>query len=266
MLRIALIGCGAIGTTVLELLQNDPGLQVSAIVVTPTGQAAAREVARRLAPQAVVASEVPAEGIDLLVEAAGHAAVAHHVLPALERGVACIVASIGALSAEGVAQQVEAAAVRGGTQVQLISGGIGAIDVLAAARIGGLDAVRYTGRKPPRAWKGTPAEQAHDLDALTQATVIFEGSARDAALRYPKNANVAAMVSLAGLGLDATRVQLIADPAVSDNIHAVEASGAFGNFELTMRNRPLAANPKTSALTVYSLVRAVRNRVAALAI
>jgi aspartate dehydrogenase len=265
-LRVALIGCGAIGSAILELLGQDTDLSVVAIVVPSSIEARARATAERLAPGAEVVASVPLAGIDLVVEAAGHGAIEEHVLPALARGTACIVASGGALSATGLVEKLEAAATAGRSQVQLIAGAIGAIDALAAARIGGLDEVRYTGRKPPRAWLGTPAEQGRDLAALTRETVIFEGSAREAASLYPKNANVAATVSLAGLGLDRTRVRLIADPGVADNVHLVEAEGAFGSFELTMRNKPLAANPKTSALTVYSAVRALRNRVAAVSI
>ncbi|WP_295540567.1 aspartate dehydrogenase [uncultured Pseudacidovorax sp.] len=265
-LRFALIGCGAIGTALLELVKDDAGLTAAAIVVPAGSEADAHTVAARVAHGAQVLSAVPADSIDLVVEAAGHAAIEQHVLPALQRGVPAIVASVGALSAPGLPEQLEAAAREGGTQVQLIAGAIGAIDALAAAGVGGLETVRYTGRKPPRAWKGTPAEEGRDLDALGAETVIFEGTARDAARLFPKNANVAATVSLAGLGLDRTAVRLIADPAVTENVHQVEAAGAFGRFELTMRNQPLAANPKTSALTVYSAVRALRGRVAPLAI
>lgn len=265
-IRIALVGCGAIGSSILELLQGDTRLAVSAIVVPAPALPDARAVAARLAPSAVVAEAVPADGIDLVVEAAGHAAIEAHVLPALRRGLPCVVASVGALSAAGLPEALEAAARDGGTQVQLIAGAIGAIDALAAARIGGLDAVRYTGRKPPQAWTGTPAEAVCDLASLKAPQVIFEGSAREAARQYPKNANVAATVSLAGLGLDATTVRLVADPSVDENVHTVEAEGAFGRFELTMRNKPLAANPKTSALTVYSAVRALVGRVAAVVI
>lgn len=265
-MRMALIGCGAIGTALLELVQHDAGLEIAAIVVPTEFMAPARAAVQRLAPAAQLLDSVPLVGIDLVLEAAGHAAIEQHVLPALSRGVPAIVASVGALSAPGLPERLEAAARTGGTQVQLIAGAIGAIDALAAARIGGLESVRYTGRKPPHAWKGTPAEQGRELSALTVETVIFEGSAREAATLYPKNANVAATVSLAGLGLDRTTVRLIADPAATENVHHVEAAGAFGRFELTMRNQPLAANPKTSALTVYSAVRALRGRVAPLVI
>ena len=268
MLSVTMIGCGAIGAGVLELLQRDADLRIDAVVVPRAGHAEARATLERWAPWARLVERVDEveAAPDLLVECAGHAAVEEHVLPALARGIPCVVASIGALADADLARRIEDAARAGRTQVQLLSGAIGGIDALAAARVGGLDEVIYTGRKPPQAWKGTPAERACDLDALTAAHLIFSGSAAEAALLYPKNANVAATLSLAGLGLQRTQVQLYADPGVDENVHHVQARGAFGRFELTMRGRPLAANPKTSALTVYSVVRALRNRALPIAI
>jgi aspartate dehydrogenase len=267
MLKIAIIGCGAIGAGVLEHLAGDADLAVTQVVL-PAGQHEAAVAAlTRWAPQARLVTGVDAEARpDLVVECAGHAAIEQHILPALESGLPCLVCSVGALSQPGLAQRLERAAQQGGTQVQLLSGAIGGIDALAAARVGGLDSVVYTGRKPPQAWKGTPAEQDCDLDGLTCERCIFDGTAEQAAQLYPKNANVAATLSLAGIGLQRTRVQLYADPAVSENVHHVEARGAFGSFELTLRGKPLQANPKTSALTVYSVVRALANRGRALAI
>lgn len=268
MLRVTMIGCGAIGTGVLELLAGDADVVFDRVVTGADTRERAEATLSRCAPRAVLADALDAAGPapDLLVECAGHSAIEAHVLPALRRGVPCIVASVGALSAPGLIEQLEEAARQGKTQLQLLPGAIGAIDALAAARVGGLTEVAYTGRKPPLAWKGTPAEAQCDLATLTTGRVIFEGSAREAAQLYPKNANVAATVSLAGLGLDRTRVRLLADPAVSENVHHVEARGAFGSFELTMRGNPLASNPKTSALTVYSVVRAITNRARAVAI
>ena len=262
MMNIALIGCGAIGSSVLQLLQGETRLAVRWVLV-PEVTADVQSALSRFAPQAQALPALPADvKPDLIVECAGHSAIEEHVLPALTRGIPAIVASIGAMSAPGMAEKVQAAAEAGKTQVQLVSGAIGGIDALAAARIGGLDEVVYNGRKPPLAWSGTPAESVCDLASLTEAFCIFEGTAREAALLYPKNANVAATLSLAGLGLDHTKVRLYADPAVTENVHHVEVRGAFGAMELTMRGKPLAANPKTSALTVYSVVRAVLNSAA----
>jgi aspartate dehydrogenase len=266
MLHVSMVGCGAIGRGVMELLKSDPDVVFDVVIVPEHTMDEARDAVSALAPRARVATHLDDQRPDLLVECAGHHALEEHIVPALERGIPCMVVSVGALSEPGVAERLEAAARRGGTQVQLLSGAIGAIDALAAARVGGLDEVIYTGRKPARAWTGTPAEQLFDLDALTEPTVIFEGTARDAARLYPKNANVAATVSLAGLGLDRTSVKLLADPHAVENVHHVQARGAFGGFELTMRGKPLAANPKTSALTVFSVVRALGNRAHAVSI
>jgi len=268
MLSVTMIGCGAIGAAVLELLHQDTDVRIDAVLVAPEGRARAHELIGRWAPQARLIERLALDAAapGLLVECAGHGAVEEHVLPALKRGIPCVVSSIGALSDAGLARRIEEAAREGNTQVQLLSGAMGGIDALSAARVGGLDSVVYTGRKAPQAWKGTPAEDVCDLDALTAARMIFSGSACEAAQLYPKNANVAATLSLAGIGLQRTQVQLFADPTVSENVHRVEARGAFGSFELTMRGKPLAANPKTSALTVYSVVRALRNRAQPIAI
>jgi aspartate dehydrogenase len=262
MRSLAVVGCGAIGSAVIQLLRDDAEVRVTQVIASRSTQQAARELCRLFAPEARVLEAVDhANGTrpDLVVECAGHGAVGEHVIPALEAGIPAIVASIGALHDADGMLELETAAARGGTHVALVSGAIGGIDALAAARIGGLDTVFYIGRKPPQGWRGTAAEQVCDLGALKEPKVIFEGSARDAARLYPKNANVAATVSLAGLGLDRTRATLIADPAVTRNVHRVVAEGAFGKLDLTLEGEPLATNPKTSALTVYSVLRAIHN-------
>ncbi|MES2610920.1 MAG: aspartate dehydrogenase [Pseudomonadota bacterium] len=268
-LRLAVVGFGAIGQALAQELAGDDRVHLAQVIVSPASLAAAQAACAALAPQVRVASTLdlgPGQRPDLVVECAGHAAVLAHVVPALQAGIPCAMASVGALHDADLLTRLEAAAQEGGTRLQLVSGAIGAIDALAAARFGGLDEVTYVGRKPPLSWAGTPAEQAFDLARLVAPQVIFRGSAREAARQFPKNANVAATVSLAGLGLDRTLVELVADPGVLRNVHTVTARGAFGRLELQMENLPLAANPKTSALTVYSLVRAVRNAASGIAI
>ncbi len=262
VVRVTLVGYGAIGRSVHQRLLGHPGLQIEAVVVPAASQDKARSV---LAAPVPVAAAVPADA-RLVLECAGHGALIAHVLPALARGVECAVLSVGALSEPGLPERLADAARTGGTQLHLLGGAIGGIDAIAAARLAGLDAVTYTGRKPPQGWRGSPAERVVDLDTLREPFVILEGSAREAARLYPKNANVAATISLAGLGLDATRVRLIADPGVSDNIHEIDARGAFGQMQVTMRGRPLPDNPRTSALTVLSALRFLENRAAPMTI
>lgn len=263
--NITLIGFGAIGRTLVQRSADWPGLRITHVVVPDAHAAEARANADAMRADVAIVATVPHD-TDLVVECAGHQALTEHVLPALLRGTECAVLSIGALSEPGLPEQLADAAAKGGTQVHLLSGAIGGVDAIAAARIAGLDAVTYTGRKPPSGWRGTPAEQVADLDRISEPTVILEDSAREAARLYPKNANVAATISLAGLGLDATRVRLVADPTVTENIHEIEVRGAFGEMRVTMRGRPLPDNPKTSALTVLSALRFLHNRTAAITI
>ncbi len=256
VMQVCLIGFGAIGRAVVQRLEGDARLQVTHVVVRAERLA---QVQAQLPSHTTAVTAVP-PGATLVLECAGHSALTAHVLSALGRGVECAVLSVGALSEPGLPELLSQAAERGHTQVHLLSGAVGGMDAIAAAKIAGLTSVRYTGRKPPQGWRGTPAEQVVDLKKLTQPAIILEASARQAAALYPKNANVAATVSLAGLGLDATQVRLIADPTITENIHEIEATGAFGSIKIEMRGNPLPGNPKTSMLTVLSALRFLHNR------
>lgn len=260
VLHVCLIGYGAIGQAIVQRLAGNERLyqriRISHVVVRNTNIALPQDI------QAV--SAVPQDA-QLVLECAGHSALHDHVLPALKRGIDCAVLSVGALSEMGLPEALADAAQKGGAQLHLLPGAIGGIDAIAAAKQAGLTSVRYTGRKPPLAWRGTPAEKHFDLQALAntaQSAIIFEASAREAAALYPKNANVAATISLAGLGLNATQVRLIADGTQTDNVHEIEIEGAFGKMKIEMRNQPLPDNPKTSMLTVLSALRFLDSRVA----
>lgn len=193
--------------------------------------------------------------LDLMIDCAGHTALADHGPEILRNGTNLITVSLGALADQTVYDALKGAAVQGGAKLHLASGAIGALDCLQAARTGHLQEVTYVGRKPPSGWVGSPAEAAIDLASLTKNSALhFEGSARDAAIAYPKNANVAAAVALAGIGFDQTRVKLIADAGVSENIHEIEAHGDFGSFQFQIRGKSLPDNPRSSALAAMSVV------------
>jgi aspartate dehydrogenase len=270
MLDVTMIGFGAIGSTVFQALENERDVRIAQIIVP---QAKQSEVQSKAGAGVVVVSAIEAlpQRPQFVLECAGHQALNDYIVPLLESGVDCALVSVGALAVGDIQIHLEAAAAKGGASIFLMAGALGGVDALSAARFGGLDSVMYTGRKPPLSWMGTPAEallekSGRSLSELREEVVIFQGNARDAARLYPKNANVAATLAIAGIGMELTQVVLIADPAIEQNIHQVSAHGAFGQMKVEMRGNALAENPKSSALTAYSIVRALKNQVRTLVI
>ena len=198
------------------------------------------------------------------IEAAGRAAIAQWAPAALAAAPSMIIASTSAFSDDGLLAWLVDLAEKNGSRIEVPSGAIGGIDALGGAGVLGLDDVLHQIIKPPRAWMNTAAEKLLDLENLTRRKTFFEGTAREASASYPQNANATVVTSLAGLGLDRTRVELIADPELTMNAHRIVAAGEFGRMEIELENRPLATNPKSSELTALSLVRLIEHRVKSL--
>ena len=250
--RVALIGYGAIGVVVAS------EVEVAAVLVRPARVESAR---RALAGVDVVTlvEEFDRATPDLVVECAGQQALREYGEAVLAGGMDLMVISTGAFADQAFLDRLCAAARQADRSILLPAGATAGLDGLLALREGGLDSVRYISRKPPHAWVGTPAERAFDLEALSEPTVIYSGPAHEAARLYPKNANLAVTIALAGLGLDRTEVDLVADPRLAGNVGRIEASGRLGRLTVEMAGQAAPDNPKTSLVTAYSIVQALRS-------
>lgn len=254
MQKIAVIGYGAVAA----YLRDATGFEIGAVVARLGREGAANAVFGDVTVVTNVA-DLPG-GLDVVVDCAGHAGLQAHGAAVLASGVPLVTVAVGALADADLLSSLTVAASRGNSRLHLASGAIGALDALSSAAAGDLRSVTYTGRKPPVGWRGSPAESLLNLDDLREPAVHFEGTARDCALAYPKNANVAASVAIAGLGFDKTQARLIADPTISRNIHEITAQGDFGEFTFTISGQGLPDNPKSSALTAMSVVRVITKR------
>ncbi|VWX55145.1 aspartate dehydrogenase [Novosphingobium sp. 9U] len=247
---IGMIGFGAIGMEIASALDRLGESERLVATLVREGRAAPRAVH--------TAHDLLGAQPGVVIECAGHQAVRDYVPALLADGVDCIVSSIGVLADPDMAAILAAAEQAGGGRLLLPAGAIAGLDGLVAAALAGISQVTYTSYKPPHAWRGTLAEQAIDLDAPASEQVFFEGTAREAAAAYPKNANVSVAVGLAGIGIDATRVRLVSSREVSDPVGVIEAEGAFGRFRFDILALASPSNPKTSALTGYSLLQCAR--------
>lgn len=259
-LRLALIGWGAINRRVAELLAERGKGDIAIVAIAVRNAAASSDIPAG-AKLITTSGELAGLDLDLIVEAAGREAVSIWGEAALAHAPAFAVASTSAFCDDTLLARLIATAESSGNQLLIPPGALAGIDGIAAASLLPLDEVIHRIVKPPAAWRGTSAENLIALDGLTDATAFFSGTAREAASRFPQNANVAVISALAGIGLNRTRVELVADPAATGNGHQLSARGAFGKLDIAIENRPLATNPKSSEMTALGLVRLIENRV-----
>lgn len=250
--RFAVLGFGRIGRRITRLRPD-----VAAVLVRPRQ----REEAEALLPGVLVATELDAVlalSPRIVIEVAGVDLFRIAAEPILRSGADLIPLSLAAFTDEAFQARVRAIAAEGRGRVAIPPGSVGSLDALGAALESGLQAVTYRSVKPPHVYKTTVVRDRVDLDGLTERTLVFEGSARDAGRAFPHNCNVTVGVALAGLGLDRTRVELFADPAATRTTHAVlfQADAAQGMVEMT--SRPLSEGSDPADMSTFSILRLLR--------
>ncbi len=223
MKSIGIVGCGSIGRSVLQAA-DDGRLDVPiAGVSSRTESTAAAFLATLKRPPPLLSLDDLIERAGLIVEAAGGYVVPDLAQRAFERGKDLMVISIGAILDH---PEIPALAREKHCRLILPSGAIAGLDAVKGACVGQVDYVRLTSRKPPRALAGAPflTEQGISLDGLELGRQLFFGPARVAVRGFPDNLNISAALSLAGIGPDATTVEIWAVPGLERNCHDIELS------------------------------------------
>jgi aspartate dehydrogenase len=257
MTRVAIAGLGAIGRAVARRLADGsmPGLTLACAAAGDRAKAQAWLDAQKITCPLVELEAFPGLA-DLAVECAPAALIEQICRPMLEAGKTVMVLSAGALLPRP--ELIALAKARGG-QIIVPTGALLGLDAVTAAAEGSIRAVRMITRKPPDGLAGAPYLVAHGIsvDDLKDPKRVFTGTAREAAAGFPANVNVAAALSLAGIGPERTTIDIWADPTVSRNCHTIEVEADSARFTLSIENVP-SENPKTGRITALSVLAALR--------
>ena len=252
MKKVMFIGYGSMARKVHEML---PKNVVLATVVASTRSAESLRTEFGGSINVITSVDDLVEIPDIAIEMAGQEGLKEHAVKTLNKSIPLGIISVGAFTDEKFAATLHDVAKKQNVKIHILAGAVAGIDGINAASLAGLNQVTYQGRKNPSSWQGSYADQLIDYDNLKESVVFFTGTAREAATLFPDNSNVAATIALAGVGLDNTTVELIADPTLTHNIHHISAEGVFGKLEISVTGLPLAENPKTSSLAAFSALR-----------
>lgn len=261
MKRIGLLGCGAIGTQIAYAIDTGkiPGVLTH---IYDNSKDAAIELVSKLHNKPLIVENshlLSSNPIDIIVEAASQDAVRDVALSVLQNKRDLMIMSVGALLDESIYDVLSDACNHFKKTIYLPSGAIAGLDGLKSVK-DELESLSITTTKHPRSLKGAKFFETSEinLDTIDSSTIIFEGTAKEAVSMFPANINVAALLSLCGMGSEKTIVKIIADPDTDKNTHHIEAKGKFGKMTFTIENFPDPNNPKTSRLAILSAIETLR--------
>jgi aspartate dehydrogenase len=262
-IKIGIAGLGAIGQALVRTIVRGDIPDIC------LGGVAARDPDKGKAMLASLGAEAPIcdlsrlpEHSDIVIECAPAAVFDQIVRPALAACKKVIVLSVGALLSHP--DLIELARARGG-QIIVPTGALLGLDAVCAAAEGRIESVTMVTRKPIAGLIGAPhlVQNNIDINRLAEPKLVFKGTARDAAKGFPANLNVAVALSLAGIGPDATVLEIWADPTVQRNTHRIIVKSDSSLMDMTIENVP-SENPKTGRITALSVISLLRKLTAPL--
>ncbi|MDD5270130.1 MAG: aspartate dehydrogenase [Candidatus Omnitrophica bacterium] len=255
MVRIGIIGCGTIGSKIAGHIDGKLKGRASLVALSDINAQNASRLSGSLGSKpAVTDVDALIRASDLVIEAASAAFSGEVARKALSSGKDVMIMSTGGLLKDY--KGIFALAEEKKARIYLPSGAICGLDGLKGAMSAGVAKVTLTTTKPPEGFKGAPyvVKNNIDLGKIDRETVLFEGDAYAAMEGFPANINVAATLSLCGIGPAKTKVRIVASPAAKRNIHELEAEGDFGKLSTKTENVPSPGNPKTSYMAILSAI------------
>jgi len=259
--RIGLLGCGAIGTQIALAIDSGK-IPATLTHVYDNSKDASASLVEKLKNKPIIVENshlLSSNPIDIIVEAASQDAVKDVALSVLQNKCDLMIMSVGALLDESIYDILSDACRDFKKTIYLPSGAIAGLDGIKSLK-DELESLSLTTTKHPRSLKGAKffENSQINLDEINSITTIFEGTAKEAVSLFPANINVAALLSLTGIGSEKTNVKIVADPNTDKNTHHIEAAGTFGKMTFTIENFPDVNNPKTSRLAILSAIETLR--------
>ncbi len=245
-MNLGIIGCGAIGTDVG--LAADKIKEIKKIYLFDIKPSASKKLCKSLKKAEVKHVKDFLDDVDVVFEAASQEAVEEYALDVIRAGKDLIIMSVGSLFDDEFRCELERTAKEENCKIYLPSGAVCGIDGVLSASVDVIDEVTLVTTKPP----------ASLGKSYNKRTVVFEGTAREAVKKFPSNINVAASLSLAGVGFDKTKVEIVADPVATRINHKILAHGRFGRLRAEIENMPNPKNPKSSYMASLSAIATLK--------
>lgn len=259
---VGLIGCGSIGTVLARAIDEGKAGKTCLVMVYDIKIEKAKKLYLELKNKPKLAENfsrlLECRSIKLVVEAASQEAVRTYAVQVLNAGKDLMIMSAGALVDAKLAGEISRVATEKGRRVYVPTGAIAGIDAVKASSLGHVESVTLTTRKPLKSLEDNEYFKERFTGKIEQPTLVYAGPAVEACKLFPANVNVAATLSLAGIGPEKTMVRVIVDPSINRNVHEIEVNGEFGDLKICVENVPSVSNPKTSYLAVLSAIATLK--------